>query len=98
MYLTSMPFYFLARPKGPSGAIRKSARSARTTGRSLDRRDDAVATFDPDYVSPWCRASQVWVSQHGTTLTSDLSADAFANGNVGGELAAKAILQPVYTA
>ena len=40
----------------------------------------------------------MWVSQKGSTLTVDLSADAFGNTNVGSELAALAIQQLVYTA
>lgn len=54
--------------------------------------------LDPDYVNPWRPASRVWVGQRGSTLTVDISADAFANTNVGSELAARAVQQLVYTA
>jgi hypothetical protein len=57
-----------------------------------------VAPLDPDYSTPWRPASHVAVTQQGTALTVDLSADAFANTNVGSELAATAVQQLIYTA
>jgi hypothetical protein len=54
--------------------------------------------LDPDYVNPWRPASSVWVSQKGSALTVDLSADAFRNTKVGSELATRAIQQLIYTA
>jgi hypothetical protein len=57
-----------------------------------------VAPLDPDYQTPWRPASRVAVSQRGAALTVDLSDDAFANTNVGSELAATALQQLVYTA
>jgi hypothetical protein len=54
--------------------------------------------LDPDYANPWRPASWVHVGQQGKTLTVDLSADAFANTNVGGELATLAVQQLIHTA
>jgi len=57
-----------------------------------------LSPLDPSYSSPWRPASRVSVSQRGTGLSVDLSADAFSNTNVGSELAATAVQQLVYTA
>lgn len=68
------------------GPIR-SAVAAMTRMRPLDR----------DYTNPWRPASRISVKQSGSRLTVDLSADAFANTNVGSELADRAIQQLVHT-
>ncbi len=49
-------------------------------------------------MTPWRPASRVSVSQRGTAITVDLSRDAFANTQVGSELASRALQQLVYTA
>jgi hypothetical protein len=54
--------------------------------------------LDPDYTSPWRPPSQLRVTQSGRAITVDLSTDAFANTQVGGELAERAVQQLVYTA
>ena len=54
--------------------------------------------LDPDYLTPWRPASRVTSSQTGSAITVDLSADAFANTQVGSELAERAVQQLVYTA
>lgn len=57
-----------------------------------------LAPLDPDYLTPWRPASRMTVSQRGTTIAVDLSADAFSSTAVGSGLAAAAIQQLVYTA
>ena len=54
--------------------------------------------LDPDYVTPWRPAERVAVSRSDGVITVDLSADAFANTQVGSELAGRALQQLVYTA
>jgi len=54
--------------------------------------------LDPDYMTPWRPASRVTASQTGDAIRVDLSADAFANTQVGSELAGRALQQLVYTA
>ena len=54
--------------------------------------------LDPDYLTPWRPASTVTVSQTGDAIKVDLSSDAFANQQVGSELAERAVQQLVYTA
>jgi hypothetical protein len=76
--------------------------------RTVPAADGAVASavaamtrlrpLDPDYMTPWRPASRVEVTQSGTALTVDLSADAISGSNVGSEVAARAVQQLVYTA
>jgi hypothetical protein len=54
--------------------------------------------LDPDYTTPWRPASRVTVTQEGSALTVDLSADAIGGTQVGSELAERAVQQLVYTA
>ena len=54
--------------------------------------------LDPDYLTPWRAASRVTARQAGDAITVDLSADAFANTQVGSALAERAVQQVVYTA
>ena len=54
--------------------------------------------LDPDYLTPWRAASRVTARQAGDAVTVDLSADAFANTEVGSALADRAVQQLVYTA
>ena len=49
-------------------------------------------------MTPWRPASRVSVSQVGTAIAVDLSRDAFANTQVGSELASRALQQLVYSA
>ena len=53
---------------------------------------------DPDYTTPWQPAERVTVTQSGSALTVDLSADAISGGNIGSEVAGRAVQQLVYTA
>lgn len=53
---------------------------------------------DPDYTTPWRQPSRLEVTQDGDAITVDVSADAFANTQVGSELAARAVQQLVWTA
>lgn len=57
-----------------------------------------VKPLDPDYLTPWRAASRVTARQSGVGITVDLSADAFANTQVGSALAERAVQQVVYTA
>ena len=57
-----------------------------------------MTPLDPDYMTPWRPAKRVEVTQTGSALTVDLSADAVSGRNVGSEVAARAVQQLVYTA
>ena len=57
-----------------------------------------VKPLDPDYLTPWRSASRVTARQNADGITVDLSADAFANTQVGSALAERAVQQVVYTA
>lgn len=99
-YLTSVPIYFV----GQSQQAFRLFREFRTVRKIDGPISSAVSAMtrlqplDPDYANPWRPASRVWVSQRGSTLTVDVSADAFSNTNVGSELAGMAIQQLVHTA
>jgi len=58
----------------------------------------SLKPLDPDYITPWRPASRVVVSRNGSVLNVDLSGDAFANTQVGSEVAERAVQQLVYTA
>jgi hypothetical protein len=96
----AMPIYFVGRSRD-SFALYREYRTIRAIDGRISSAVSAMTrlkSLDPDYVNPWRPASWVWVRQIGATLTVDLSADAFANTNVGSELAARAVQQLVYTA
>lgn len=99
-YLTGMPVYFV----GESGGAFKLFREFRTVkklGGPISSTVSAMTRLeplDPDYLNPWSPASWTWVTQRGSTVTVDLSADALRNTNIGSELAELAVQQLVYTA
>lgn len=98
--LTGLPIYFVGHSAGSLKLFREF-RTARKIDGPISSAVSAMTRLrplDPDYVNPWRPASRVWVGQRGSTLTVDISADAFANTNVGSELAARAVQQLVYTA
>ncbi|MHB1475553.1 MAG: Gmad2 immunoglobulin-like domain-containing protein [Dermatophilaceae bacterium] len=61
-------------------------------------RDDEPEAARPRLHDPWRPASRVTVTQKGKAITVDLSSDAFANTQVGSEVADRAVQQLVNTA
>lgn len=57
----------------------------------------ATPPLDPDYSTPWMAPDELEVEREGSSITVDVSADAFS-GSVGSELSALALQQLVYTA
>ena len=95
-----MPIYWIAESRR-SFALYREFREVPATGGPIASAVSAVTSLkplDPDYMTPWRPASRVRVSQKGDALTVDLSKDAFANTQVGSELADRAMQQLVYTA
>lgn len=99
-YLASMPIYFVGQTQQAFRLFREFRTIRKIDGpvSSAVSAMTRLRPLDPDYANPWRPASRVQVGQQGKTLTVDLSADAFANRNVGSELAALAVQQLVYTA
>lgn len=96
----SMPIYFVGQSRG-SFVLYREYRTIRAIDGRISSAVSAMTRLkplDPDYVNPWRPASWVWVTQSGSTITVDLSADAISNTNVGSELAERAVQQLVYTA
>jgi hypothetical protein len=54
--------------------------------------------LDPDYRTAWSEPSSLEVTRDGDAITVDVSADAFANGQVGSKEALLAVQQVVWTA
>jgi hypothetical protein len=96
----SLPVYYIAESQRSFKLYREFRRVPDKGGAvaSAVSAMTALAPLDPDYLTPWRPASRIAVSQRGTNLAIDLSADAFSNTNVGSGLAAAAIQQLVYTA
>ena len=98
--LPNIPVYYIAESQR-SFRLYREFRTVPDAGgavASAVRAMTRLAPLDPDYMTPWRPASRMTVSQRGTTITVDLSADAFSNHDVGSEVAATAIQQLVYTA
>lgn len=98
--LRSIPVYYLGESRRAFRLFREF-RSVPDTGGPVASAVSAmtrVKPLDPDYSSPWRPARRVAVSQSGTAITVDLSADAFSNTSVGSEVAEVAIQQLVHTA
>lgn len=98
--LRAIPVYYVAESRR-SFRLYREFRTVRDRGGAVASAVSAMtslAPLDPDYLTPWRPASRISVSRKGTNLAIDLSADAFANTNLGSELAATAIQQLVYTA
>lgn len=96
----SVPVYWVGESRR-SFALYREFRRTPDTGGPISSAVSAMTRLkplDPDYLTPWRPASRVASSQSGTTITVDLSADAFANTQVGSELAERAVQQLVYTA
>lgn len=96
----NLPIYFVGRSSGSWSLFREFRTVPAIDGRisSAVSAMTRLRPLDPDYTNPWRPASRVWVTQRGSTLAVDLSADAFANPNVGSELASRAVQQLIYTA
>lgn len=98
--LRSVPVYYVGESRD-SFRLYREFRTVPNAGGMVASAVSAMtrlSPLDPNYSSPWRPASRVSVSQRGTALKVDLSADAFSNSNVGSELAAIAVQQLVYTA
>jgi len=98
--LTGIPLYWVAESRR-SFSLYREFRAVPDTGGLVASAVSAMTSLkplDPDYMTPWRPASRVSVSQSGTAITVDLSRDAFANTQVGSELASRALQQLVYTA
>lgn len=98
--LADIPVYWIAESRR-SFALYREFREVPDTGGPVASAVSAMLTLkplDPDYMTPWRPASRVAVSQKGDAITVDLSSDAFANTQVGSELADRALQQLVYTA
>lgn len=95
-----MPVYYVGESQRSFRLFRefRTVRDAGTPVLSAVRAVTELAPLDPDYASPWRPASRLTVRQSGSTLTVDLSADAFSNTDVGSELAVAAVQQLVHTA
>ena len=98
--LAAMPVYWIAESR-QSFALYREFRTVPDAGGAVASAVAAMTRMkplDPDYTTPWRPASTVKVAQRGAALTVDLSKDAFANTNLGSELASRALQQLVYTA
>jgi hypothetical protein len=98
--LPNIPVYYIAESQR-SFRLYREFRTVPDAGgavASAVRAMTRLAPLDPDYMTPWRPASRMTVLQRGSTITVNLSADAFSNHNVGSELAATAVQQLVYTA
>jgi hypothetical protein len=98
--LAAMPVYWVAESR-KSFALYREFRTVPDAGGAVASAVAAMTRMkplDPDYTTPWRPATTVKVTQRGTALSVDLSKDAFANTNLGSELASRALQQLVYTA
>jgi hypothetical protein len=98
--LTGVPVYWIAESRR-SFALYRELRDVPDAGGRISSAVSAMTSLkplDPDYLTPWRPASRVTVTQKGKAITVDLSSDAFANTQVGSELADRAVQQLVHTA
>lgn len=98
--LAGIPVYWIAESRR-SFALYREFREVPDTGGPVSSAVSAMMSLkplDPDYLTPWRPASHVTVSQKGDAITVDPASDAFANTQVGSELADRAVQQLVYTA
>lgn len=98
--LTGIPVYWVAESRR-SFSLYREFRAVPDTGGLVASAVSAITSLEPldaDYMTPWRPASRVSASQSGAAITVDLSRDAFANTQVGSELASRALQQLVYTA
>lgn len=98
--LAGIPVYWIAESRR-SFALYREFRDVPDTGGPMSSAVSAMTSLeplDPDYMTPWRPASRVTVSPNGDALTVNLSSDAFANTQVGSQVADRAVQQLVYTA
>jgi len=98
--LTGIPVYWIADSRR-SFSLYREFREVPDTGGPIASAVSAMTSLkplDPDYMTPWRPPSRVTASQSGKVITVDLSKDAFANTQLGSELASRALQQLVYTA
>lgn len=98
--LRSIPVYYLGESRRAVRLFREF-RSVPDVGGPVASAVSAMTRLtplDPDYSTPWRPATRVAVSQNGTAISVDLSADAFSNTSVGSETAEMAVQQLVHTA
>lgn len=96
----SIPIYYLGESRRAVRLFREF-RSVPDVGGPIASAVSAMTRLtplDPDYSTPWRPATRVAVSQSGTAISVDLSADAFSNTSVGSEAAELAVQQLVHTA
>jgi len=99
--LTGIPVYWIGESQRSFRLYREFRTVPHVAGGTVASAVSAMMRLkplDPDYTSPWRPPSQLRVTQSGRAITVDLSRDAFANTQVGGELAERAVQQLVYTA
>lgn len=99
--LTGIPVYWIAESRKSFRLYREFRTVPRASGGAVASAVAAMMRLkplDPDYVSPWRPPSTLTLTQRGGAIKVDLSRDAFANNQVGGELAERALQQLVYTA
>jgi hypothetical protein len=98
--LSSLPVYWIGESRR-SFALYREFREVADTGGPISSAVSAMTRLkplDPDYTNPWRPAARVTASQRGDVITVDLSPDAFANTQVGSEVADRAVQQLVHTA
>ena len=98
--LAGIPVYWIADSRH-SFSLYREFREVPDAGGPITSAVSAMMTLkplDPDYTTPWRPPTRVTVSQSGKAITVDLSKDAFANTQLGSELASRALQQLVYTA
>lgn len=97
---SSLPIYWIGESRR-SFALYREFREVPDTGGPIASAVSAMTRLkplDPDYTNPWRPAARVTALKTGGAITVDLSPDAFANTQVGSEVADRAVQQLVYTA
>ncbi len=99
--LTGIPVYWIAESRKSFRLYREFRTVPKVSGGTVASAVAAMMRLeplDPDYMTPWRSPSRITVTQSGSAIKVDLSKDAFANTQVGSELAEVALQQLVYTA
>ncbi len=98
--LSGVPVYYLGDSKTRSWLYREFRQVPDVGDRTASAISamTSLAPLDRDYRTPWRPASRVTVTQVGSDLTVDLSADALANSAVDDQEAGLAVQQLIWTA
>lgn len=99
--LTGIPVYWVAESRKSFRLYREFRTVPKVSGGTVASAVAAMMRLkplDPDYMTPWRSPSRLAVAQSGAAIKVDVSKDAFANTQVGSELAERALQQLVYTA